>query len=68
MVLKETQLRLRLQKHRHIPSNLDELLAKEMYLLAEKEIVSNKIDTIISTIGLYKAIGGVDLYKLNEKI
>lgn len=49
-------------------SNLDELLAKEMYLIAEKEIVSNKIDTIISTIGLYKASGGVDLYKLNEKI
>lgn len=49
-------------------SNLDELLAKEMYLIAEKEIVSNKIDTIISTIGLYKASGGVDLYKLNEKL
>lgn len=49
-------------------SNLDELLAKEMYLIAEKEFVSSKIDTIISTIGLYKASGGVDLYKLNEKI
>lgn len=49
-------------------SNLDELLAKEMYLIAEKEFVSSKIDTIISTIGLYKASGGIDLYKLNEKI
>ncbi len=49
-------------------SKLDELLAKEIYLLAEKEIISSKIDTIISTIGLYKAGGGVDLYKINENL
>ena len=49
-------------------SNLDELLAKEMYLIAEKEIVSNKINVIISTIGLYKASGGIDLYNLHEDI
>ncbi len=49
-------------------SDLDLLYAKEMYLLTEKENVSNKINSIISTIGLYKAVGGVDLYKINEDI
>ena len=49
-------------------SSLDELLAKEMYLIAEKETVAEKIDTIISIIGLYKASGGIDLYKLNEPL
>lgn len=49
-------------------SELDELFAKEMYLMTEKEVVSNKINTIISVIGLYKAAGGVDLYRLNENL
>lgn len=43
-------------------STLDTLYAKEMYLIVEKEEVSNKINAIISLIGLYKATGGVDLY------
>ena len=49
-------------------SDLDELIAKEMYLMSEKEIVSNKINTLISTIGLYKVTGGVDLYRMNENL
>lgn len=49
-------------------SDLDVLFAKELHLMTEKEVVSNKINTIISTIGLYKASGGVDLYSLNENI
>lgn len=49
-------------------SDLDELFAKEMYLITEKEIVSNKINILISTIGLYKVTGGINLYSLNENI
>lgn len=47
-------------------SDLDVLFAKELHLMTEKELVSNKINTIISTIGLYKASGGVDLYRLEN--
>lgn len=46
-------------------SNFDTLYAKEAYLLTEKEEISNKINTIIATISLYKATGGVNLYKIN---
>lgn len=49
-------------------SSIDELLAKESNLIMQKEEVSSKINTIITTIGLYKATGGVDLRKINEDI
>ena len=49
-------------------SDLDILYAKEAYLMVRKDEVSNKINSLISTIGLYKASGGVDLYKINENI
>lgn len=49
-------------------SDLDVLYAKEAYLMVRKDEVSNKINSVISTIGLYKAAGGVDLYKINENI
>ena len=49
-------------------STLDTLYAKEAYLIISKDEVSNKINTIISTISLYKAAGGIDLYNLNEDI
>lgn len=49
-------------------SDLDVLYAKEMYLMTQKEDVSNKVNAIISTIGLYKVTGGVDLYSLNDNI
>ena len=49
-------------------SDLDILYAKEAYLMVRKDEVSNKINSLISTIGLYKAAGGVDLYKINENI
>lgn len=48
--------------------NIEVLYAKTAYLMTEKEEVSNKINSIISTISLYKASGGVDLYRLNEAI
>lgn len=49
-------------------SNIDVLYAKEAYLMTQKEEVSSKINSIISLIGLYKATGGIDLYKINEDI
>ena len=49
-------------------SNLDVLYAKEIYLAVRKEEVSNKINSLISTISIYKAAGGIDLYNLNEDI
>ncbi len=49
-------------------ADIDTLYAKEAYLLTQKEEVSNKINLIISTIGLYKAAGGVDLYKAEENL
>ena len=49
-------------------SDLDVLYAKEAYLLISKEEVSNKVNTLISTIGLYKALGGVDLYSLSNNL
>lgn len=42
-------------------SDLDVLYAKTAYLIVQKEEVSNKINTLLSTIGLYRASGGVDL-------
>lgn len=48
-------------------NDLDVLLAQEVYLMAQKELVSNKINSLIAAIGLYKATGGVDLYKINEQ-
>ena len=49
-------------------SELEVLYAKEAYLDVQKEEVSNKINSVISIIGLYKASGGVDLNKINENI
>ncbi len=48
-------------------SKLDILYAKESNLMAEKEKVSNTINYLISTISLYKATGGINLYTLNSE-
>lgn len=48
-------------------ADIDTLFAQEAYLLTEKDEVSSKINLIISSIGLYKVSGGVDLYKLNDE-
>lgn len=48
-------------------NNLDVLFAKEVYLSAQKDFVSDKINSLLSVIGLYKATGGVDLYKINTE-
>ena len=49
-------------------SDLDVLYAKQAYLMVKKDEVSNKMNSVISTIGLYKAAGGMDLYKINEDL
>ena len=51
-----------------VSGNIELLYAKEAYLISQKEEVSNKINSIISTISLYKAAGGVDLYNINQDI
>lgn len=47
-------------------SNLEVLYNKEQELLTQRDEVSNKINYIISTIGLYKAVGGKDLYTIES--
>ena len=49
-------------------SDLDVLYTNEIYLMMQKEEVSNKINSLISVIGLYKAVGGIDLCSLNTNI
>ena len=44
------------------------MYAKEALLLVKQEEVSSKINAVISSLSLYKAAGGVDLYKLKEEI
>lgn len=46
-------------------SKLDVLYAKESDLIVEKEKVSNTINYLISTISLYKAVGGINLFTVN---
>lgn len=48
-------------------NDLDVLLAKEVCLVAEKELVSNKINPLLSVVGLYRVTGGTDLTKLNAE-
>ena len=47
-------------------NNVDVLFAREVYLTIKKESVSNKINSLISAIGLYKSVGGVNLYDINK--
>lgn len=49
-------------------SDIDVLYSKEAHLLMEKEEISNKINYLISTISLYKSVGGVDLYSINAPV
>lgn len=48
-------------------NDLDVLYAKEIYLSTKKQETSNKINSIICSIGLYKALGGINPYN-SEKI
>lgn len=48
-------------------SALDVLYSDEQILLVQRDEVSNKINCLISAIGLYKAVGGQDLYSFNKQ-
>lgn len=47
-------------------SDLDLLYNKQTELMTKREEVSNKINCLISTISLYKATGGQDLFSIKE--
>ena len=47
-------------------SDLDLLYNKQTELMTKREEVSNKVNCLISTISLYKATGGQDLYSIKE--
>ena len=47
-------------------SVLDNIRDRERVLVTEKDEVSNKIDYIIATINVYKAIGGKDYNNIKE--
>lgn len=49
-------------------SNLELLQAEEALILSEKNNISNRINTIISAINIYKAVGGVDYMQYEELI
>lgn len=49
-------------------SDIDVLYSREAHLLMQKEEISNKINYLISTISLYKAVGGIDLYSINAPV
>lgn len=48
-------------------SQLDHLKEEENLILSERAEISNRINYLISTINLYKAVGGVDYNKTNEE-
>ncbi len=49
-------------------STLDLMKAKEALIISEKSNVSNQIDAIISSINIYKSVGGVDYMQFEEAI
>ncbi len=49
-------------------SELDRLRAEESLILTDKQEASNKINYIVSTINIYKAVGGVDYMQYAENI
>lgn len=49
-------------------SKMDDLRAQEAVLISEKEEAVNKVSYIISTINIYKAVGGVDYMQFEEHI
>ncbi len=49
-------------------ADLDVLYGQERDLLIQKEDVISKINLVISSINVYKAVGGEDLYKIVEHV
>ncbi len=73
---KQNAERLRLENQKYVlmqhkneigaASNLDVLYSKEQELMTQSEEAASKINYLISTIGLYKAVGGQDLYSITK--
>lgn len=49
-------------------SNLEMMKDKEKLLVAEKDKVNSQINYLISTVNIYKAVGGNDFTTINEKL
>lgn len=49
-------------------SKMDNMRAKELLLLSENEEVSGKTDYLISTVNIYKAVGGKDFTTVNDNL
>jgi len=49
-------------------SQLDNMRAQEALLLSQAQEVSSKIDYLISTISIYKAVGGKDFTTINDNL
>ena len=49
-------------------SNLDLMKDRERLLVAEKDEVNGKINYLISTINIYKAVGGKDFTVINQNL
>lgn len=49
-------------------SNLEMMKDKEKLLVAEKDKVNSQVNYLISTLNIYKAVGGNDFTTINEKL
>ena len=49
-------------------SNLEMMKDKEKLLVAEKDKVNSQVNYLISTLSIYKAVGGNDFTTINEKL
>ncbi len=67
--LEQTKFTLMMKKNSiGAMSDLDLLRAKEALIVSEISEASNRIDYLISTISLYKSVGGVDYMNFEEKL
>lgn len=49
-------------------SNLDKMKDQERLLVADKDKVNSQVNYLLSTVNIYKAIGGKDFTTVNEKL
>ncbi len=67
--LEDEKYQLANQKHDiGAKSNLDLMKDKERLLVAEKDKINGKMNYVISTVNIYKAVGGKDFTTVNESL
>lgn len=49
-------------------SKMDNIRAKELLLMAENDEIASKTDYLISTVNVYKAVGGKDVTTINDNL